>query len=131
MCYNNIGVKVTINSCGGNWKDSRSADGVFTRTQDGCSVKYSLDGDECVLTVNGGTVTQERLGVQRVNITFEQGKTTQCTIGSGGLSGGFEVFTRKLETLYGKGGFKVSLEYESGADKEIINLTLTALYKNN
>ena len=131
MCYNNRNVKVTVTSRGGNWSDSKSSDGVFSLTCDGCIVEYCLDGDKCVLTVKKDAVTQERRGAQNVFITFERGKTTQCTIGSGGLSGGFEIFTRNIEILYGKGGFKVSLEYESGSDKEIINLSLVAVYKNN
>lgn len=129
MCYNNRNVKVTVTSRGGNWSDSKSSDGVFSLTGEGCKVKYSLDGDECVLTVNGNAVTQERRGEQNVFITFERGKTTRCTIGSGGLSGGYDIFTRNIEILYGKGGFKISLGYESGSDKEIINLSLVAVYK--
>lgn len=129
MCYNISSVRVTVNSHGANWKDSKSSEGEFSLTDSGCMLNYSLDGDKCVLTVNGETVTQERRGEQNVSISFERGKTTQCTIGNGGLSGGYEIFTRNIEIFYGKGGFKISLEYESGSEKEIINLSLTAVYK--
>ncbi len=129
MCYNNRNVRVTVNSRGSDWSDSKSSDGVLTLTPSGCKIVYYIDGDECVLSVDGGCVTQERCGEQNVRINFELGKRTQCVIGSGGLAGGYDIFTRRLETLSGKGGFRVELEYANGSDEEIINLTLSAVYK--
>lgn len=130
MCYNEK-VKVNINSCGGGWSDEKITEGVLTVADSGeISLAYALDGDSCNLTVKDGKVTQTRRGEQCVNVTFIKGLSTQCTVGSGGLSGSYEVFTRKLEYVSGKGGFRLSLEYLSGSDKELIRLTLTAVRKS-
>ena len=126
MCYNE-NVKVNIDSCGRGWTDKKTADGLLTEDKDGVKLFYEIDGDECTLTYKNGKAVQKRQGEQFVEIAFEQGQRTSCTVGSGGLSGSYEVFTNKLNFVSGKGGFKLSLEYTSGTDRELIKLTLTAV----
>ena len=121
--------RINIRSVGNGWTDNKLTEGEVTETKSGVIVKYPLDGDECILTVDGGKVTQQRTGGQFVKITFEEGAKTQCTIGSGGLSGSYEIFTRSLKFISGKGGYKLSLEYLNGSEGEIIKLTLTAVKK--
>lgn len=121
--------KVNISSAGCGWTDNKTAEGEITEADGAVIINYSLDGDECVLTVKDGVVTQERRGEQYVKITFEEGEKTQCAIGSGGLSGSFEIVTRSIKFISGKGGYKLSLEYLNGSDKELVNLTLTAVKK--
>ena len=123
--------KVNISSVGNGWTDEKSTEGEVTEADGAVIIRYTLDGDECVLTVNGNTVTQERRGEQCVKISFKEGESTQCVIGSGGLSGSYEIFTRSINFFLGKGGYKLSLEYLNGSEKEPIKLLLTAVKKGN
>lgn len=91
--------------------------------------KFSLDGDECVITVKDGKTLYERRGEQCVKIAFEEGKKTLCEIGCGGFCGSFEVFTKSLKIISGKGGYKLSLEYLNGNENQLIKLTFTAVKK--
>ena len=121
--------KVIIRSRGNGWTDEKVTEGKICETQSGVELVYSLDGDECVLRISNGKAVQERRGVQSLKITFEEGKYSDCVIGEGDMSGSYKIFTRKLEFLRGKSGFSLSLEYENGSDKEVINLVLTAYRK--
>lgn len=129
MCYNEC--KVNIRSVGNGWTDTKLTDGKFSEADGTVRINYLLDGDECRLTVEGKKVTQERRGGQYVKINFEEGKKTECVIGSGGLTGSFEIFTRSIRFISGKGGYKLSLEYINGSDKEPIKLDFTAVKKGN
>ena len=122
---------VNISSGGNGLTEEKTAEGEVTEADGAVRVKYNLDGDECVLTVKDKTVTQERRGEQCVKISFKEGERTQCVIGSGGLIGSYEVFTQSIKFLSGKGGYKLSLEYLNGSDKEPIKLLLTAVKKGN
>lgn len=125
MCYNK-NVKVTIKSEGGNWTDCKTSRGTLIKDGNGVKITYSLDGDECTLTVKGSVVSQERKGAQNVAITFEEGKRTLCTIGCGGFCGSFDILTRKINVNSSKEEFRLSLEYLNGSDNELIRLTLSA-----
>lgn len=119
--------KIIISSYGNGWSDEQACEGEVTFSGGAVAINYTLDGDNCMLTVDGGKVIQRRIGAQNVNIQFEEGKKTDCTFGSGGLSGSFEVLTKKIKFISGKSGLKLYLEYLSGNDREQINLTFTAL----
>lgn len=123
--------KVKISSVGNGWTDEKTTEGEIIESDGGVCIKYRLDGDECVLTVKDKTVTQDRHGEQCVKISFKEGERTQCVIGSGGLAGSYEVFTSSIIFFSGKGGYKLSLEYLNGSDKEPIKLLLTAVKKGN
>lgn len=85
--------KVTINN---------GKAGVFTSAGElnlgvkGFGLFYEIDGDRCVLTYANGVITQERFGSVRMKMVFAQGKETECTLGEGGFSGSFKVFTNKI-----------------------------------
>lgn len=121
--------KVVIRSRGRGWADERITEGSLCETGDGLRLNYSLDGDECVLYADPSKAVQERRGEQCVRVSFEEGKYTDCVIGVGGEYGSYKIFTRKSELLRGKHWFGLSLEYESGTDKELIKLDLTAYGK--
>ena len=121
--------KVIIKSRGNGWTDEKVTEGKICEIEDGVKLAYSLEGDECVLSLFSGKVIQERRGEQSLKISFEEGKYSDCIIGEGNLCGSYKIFTRKMEFLHGKNGFSLSLEYENGSDKEIINLFLTAYCK--
>lgn len=121
--------RINITSNGANWSDNKTCEGDVTFSDDTVIINYTLDGDKCTLTVGRGKVIQKRTGAQNVNVQFEEGKKTSCTLGSGGLSGSFEILTEKIKFVSGKGGLRLNLEYLSGNDREHVSLTLTALKK--
>ena len=123
--------KINISSAGNGWTENISADGTVTEDGGKIVIRYDLDGDECILTVHNGTAVQERLGVQRVKITFSEGEKTECSIGYGGFSGAYGIFTHSLEFVSGKGGCRLSLEYPNGSSEEHVKLTFTAVKKGN
>lgn len=122
---------VNINSKGAGWSDWRASDGEIFETAKGTVIRYALDGDRCELTLSDGKVMQTRRGEQCVTICFEEGKQTECIIGSGGFTGSFKIFTKSLKILSGKGGYRITIEYLSGVDGELINLSFTAMRKGN
>ena len=123
--------KISISSAGVGFKDFKTAEGEVTEEGGAIIFKYSLDGDSCVLTVRDGKATQERRGEQFVKIDFEEGVKTKCEIGNGGFCGSYEVYTKSLKFISGKGGYKLSLEYLNGNEKQLIKLTFTAVKKEN
>lgn len=122
---------INIVSCGRDWKDDITTEGDVHLTDDGLlTVCYTLDGDECTLTVDGGKVVQRRRGVQNVHIEFEEGKYTDCTFGNGGFTGAYKIFTDKIKLIRSKAGMRLSLDYLSGDDREPVKLKFTALNKS-
>ena len=122
--------RIKIASFGTGWNDVRITEETTEMRGEEVKVDYSLDGDACTLTVNGGKAVQKRCGEQNVHILFEEGKTTECVFGNGGMSGSFLIFTNKIKLINSKGGFKLKLDYLSGWDREPVSLTFTALKKS-
>lgn len=131
MCNNDnlkpqtYGCTVTVLSQGDGWKDERKTDGTFTFDGKEVRLEYTLDGDKCLLTVNGHFVTQERTGVNNISLAFCEGERTECVFGNGNLKGSFEIFTEEIKLKIEETCFRLSLIYESGGSEKI-NLTLTA-----
>ncbi len=123
--------KINIRSAGNGWTENVSTDGTVTEDGGKTCIRYNLDGDECSFTLYNGKAVQERIGVQRVKITFSEGEKTECSIGYGGFSGVYEIFTQRLKFVFGKGGYGVSLEYINGSSEEAVKLTFTAVKKGN
>ena len=121
--------RINIVSSGRDWNDEISTEGDLTSADGLITVGYLLDGDKCTLTAEGGRIVQERRGGQNVHIEFEEGKYTECTFGSGGFTGKYEVFTDKMKMICTKAGFRLVLGYISGSDREYVNLKFTALKK--
>lgn len=119
--------KINITSRGRDWSDSKTCEGEVTFASGETIINYTMDGDACTLKTDGVKAVQSRVGEQNIYIEFEEGKKTQCTFGSGSLSGSFEILTKKIKFVSGKGGVKLNLEYLSGNDEEPVSLTLTAL----
>ena len=119
--------KVNIRSNGNGWVDERTATGTVSSGENAFTLNYFIDGDECALTYNDGKITQIRRGGNCLRLDFEEGKCTSCVIGSGEVCGSYEIYTRRINFLSGKGGYKLTLEYEGGADRELIILNLTAV----
>ena len=126
MCNNEYKCKVAINSQGDGWQDGQCTDGQLSSDGKRVQLKYKLDGDNCVLTFDGKTVTQTRAGENNLSLTFREGERTHCTLTSGGMNGSFEIFTDEIKSSVDKNNFKLFLKYSSGNDREKINLTLTA-----
>ncbi|MDE6598388.1 MAG: DUF1934 domain-containing protein [Clostridia bacterium] len=126
MCNNEYKCKVTINSQGDGWQDEQRTDGEFTNDGTRVQLKYKLDGDNCILTFDGKTVTQQRAGENNLSLTFREGESCECTLTSGGMNGSFEIFTDEIKYTVNENNFKLFLKYSSGGDREKINLKLTA-----
>lgn len=118
--------KIKIKSSGDGWTDNRTSIGEYS---DGgvTRFKYEIDGDECVLSVKDGVVTQIRKGDNEFALVFERDKTTKCVFGSGGMSGEYTIRTDKLKIYRGDGVFRLTLGYRLGDGDEIIKLIFTAV----
>lgn len=77
----------------------------------GFGLFYETDGDKCVLTYANGVLTQERFGGVQLKMIFAQGKETECTLGEGGLSGTFNVYTDKIYIVNDDRSVTVTLTY--------------------
>lgn len=118
-----------ILSKGEGWQDSRSVDGEIDIDEGVFILRYSLDGDSCLLKFKNKKVEQFRKGSQTIHIEFEKGEFTECIIGDCELCGSYKIFTKSLDCKIFSKGFRLMLEYESGEDKENISLLLTAYIK--
>lgn len=118
-----------ILSKGKEWQDRRNVVGEVDIGRDTLLLNYSLDGDSCSLKLKNGKVEQYRKGLQSIHIEFKKNEFTKCVIGDDGLCGSYQIFTKNLDFKIYTNGFKIMLEYESGGDKENINLVLTAYIK--
>ncbi len=121
---NGAACKVTVRSRGEGWQDEKITDGEYCFDGETAVLKYKLDEDDCLLTSDGKAVFQTREGAQNISLSFRKGERTQCTFGTGELSGSFEIFTDEIKFDSVDGGFKLFLEYTGGGGK--IKLSLTA-----
>ena len=101
------------------------SEGDLTVDERGFTLAYTIDGDNCLLTGRGGTVTQSRRGSLNTDATFVKGRRTAFVLSGGELSGEIPLITRSMEVSV-QGGLKLNIEYELGGAK--INLRLTADY---
>lgn len=133
MCYNEIDgqtrvpCSVKIVSKGDSLNEDISTGGVYRNIDGGVFVCYVSDGDQSTFFFKGGEAEYVRTGSQYIRMFFEQGKATRCEIGYGNMNGFFEVTTRKIEIVSDGNGHRVRLEYESGQDGDITELTFTVL----
>lgn len=99
--------------------------GKLTVYSDGFKLNYLLDGDECVMTCKGQTITQKRSGSLNTEITFIPNQKTQCILSDGALRGTVPVYTKNAVCVSGSNGVKVSLDYLLDGERK--NLSLTAI----
>ncbi len=96
--------------------------GVFTATGEleykanGFKLSYELDGDSCTLVFSNGVLSQARIGSLNVDLDFKEGLETQCRISDGALSGGFPLFTQKLEVAVSECGVNVFAVYDCSGE---------------
>ncbi len=74
-------------------------------------VGYLFDGDECLLSVKEGAITQSRRGAVSTDITFKVGERTECRIDGGEGDVFLEVDCLSLVREMFKSGERISLEY--------------------
>lgn len=114
--------KVTVSS-GAEAKKHMSS-GVLTAEENGFTLLYSIDGDNCVLSYNGSVLTQKRTGAFQTEISFCEGTETECGFSDSGFSGKLPVICERLEVISGKLGVNIKIKYDCGG--EGMNLILTA-----
>lgn len=116
MCYNDY----TLMKC--NVTLDNGEVGVFTATGEleykanGFKLSYELDGDSCTLVFSNGVLSQARIGSLNVDLDFKEGLETRCRISDGALSGGFPLFTQKLEVAVSEGGVNVFAVYDCSGE---------------
>lgn len=96
MCYNSkcsIEIKSTVDG----ETSVVSANGKVIKEPSEMRFDYSLDGDECTLTVTDSEVVQTRRGEHNIKLTFKKGEKTECLLGSGLFSGTVSVFTEDFQ----------------------------------
>ena len=124
MCYNS-NCKIEIKSCIDGTCNIISVKGAVMKMPAGVSFFYTLDGDECTLTVNDCVITQERRGGQNIRMVFRKGQQTECLLESGGFSGKFTVFTHDVHFIEGN-KITLSINYTIGEEK--VELGFSAEY---
>ena len=129
MCYNS-NCKIEITSRIDGTVNTVSATGKVIRTHSDIRFVYTLDGDDCTLSVCESEVVQIRRGEQNIKMTFRKGEKTDCFLESGGFSGIFSVFTDDLQCtmrdINGKIGtqiFKLLIVYMLGDQKTELNFS--------
>ena len=115
---------IEIISEGDGWESRITAEGRVKIAQ-AVEFSYPIDGDECTLSYINGVVTQRRVGGQNITITFKEGEETFCNLSSGGFSGSYGIFTRRLSFNSNGSGYLLSLEYLNG--DEPVTLTFKAI----
>lgn len=124
MVYNKSGkhnCKVTLS--GGDGGKKHQSTGVLTAEGKGFKLLYSIDGDECVLTYDGLTLTQKRAGAFQTEIVFSEGRQTECSFCEGGLTGKLPVNCKRLDVICGKLGVNIKINYDCGGQNIYLNLT--------
>lgn len=116
--------KITI--CGADGKIFTSF-GSLEYTDVGFDIDYSIDGDRCVLSSRGTTVTQSRRGAVNNDITFSENSETVCMLLSGELTGSVPVKTVELYAERTEKGAAVKIVYFLGGGKIRLNLSAELL----
>ncbi len=120
----NMNCKITI--CGADGKIFTSF-GSLEYTDVGFDIDYSIDGDRCVLSSRGTTVTQSRRGAVNNDITFSENSETVCMLLSGELTGSIPVKTVELYVERTEKGAAVKIIYFLGGGKIRLNLSAELL----
>lgn len=117
---------VKIQSSGNGWKDTRKVEGTLSAEGNVFAIDYTLDGDDCRFVFSGTEAFQTRSGSLEIQMRFCEGRQTQCVLATMQGTGGYSLFTKKINTQLTDRGVTVELVYLSGTDKEKITLRLTA-----
>ena len=120
--------RLTIISRGSEWESNISCCGRMKISDNSAVICYSMDGDECTLSLSPGRIEQVRKGSTNIRISFVEGGKTACILGDELLRGGYEVFTSRLSCIIKKFGAVARIEYLSGEDRERITLSVSATY---
>lgn len=88
---------------------------------------YTLDGDECILQNEDGSLHQSRKGVFNTEILFNEGKKTVCRIEDGGLCGEIPVYTDKIFREFNGADLKIKLYYSMGGEDCELKITACAV----
>lgn len=83
-------------------------------------VDYVFDGDPCKLIFRKDSLTQLHAGSTHLRIIFAEGKTTGCDFAEGGLSGGYKIFTQKLDISKKAGSISARVLYHPEGDESLI-----------
>lgn len=78
----------------------------------GVRAAYSFEGDKCLLSV-GGSVKYTRRGKVCCDFEFRAGKSTACSMESGGMRTDFTAETQRLSYTPSDGGFELKIKYKS------------------
>lgn len=118
--------RLTIVSEGDGW-NSRVDETAEAEISEGVAkFRYTLDGDDCELTVGDAFVRQSRKGSVPLKLTFRPRERTLCIVGDESLCGGYEIYTQCLSVTVAQFGCRADMTYLSGKDKEKIHLKIAA-----
>ncbi|MGN0817378.1 MAG: hypothetical protein ACI4L9_00275 [Candidatus Coproplasma sp.] len=108
--------KIKIKTVSPDGESLFGGDGEYTVNDGLRTVEYLYGGDPCKIIIRRGSLTQLHGGNTNLNITFAEGKTTECAFSEGGLSGGYKIFTRKLTFSERAGAISVRVLYRLADD---------------
>jgi uncharacterized beta-barrel protein YwiB (DUF1934 family) len=116
--------QIKIKSAGNDWENVHKGEAQFFQHENGFGVEYEYEGDTCKFVVDNHEAFQMRTGAIGVDIHFMLGRQTQCMFTTSHGTGGYSVYTKKLDYQLHERGALVDLVYLSGADKEKVTLHL-------
>lgn len=99
-------------------------DGEVTELADGIEVKYTLDGDECVLRFSGKAALYTRRGGVGLYMRLVAGERTECTVGAEGFTGDVPVYCEKACLKETDGGYEINLSYIFCGEKTDMKVTV-------
>lgn len=104
-----------------------ASSGSLVFTDAGFCVEYTLDGDKCNLSVADGKIFLSRKGGFNFEITFEEGKETECVLRRGGLSGAVPVKTLSFKIFKTPESAFIRMKYLFGGEERELILSAEAL----
>lgn len=119
--------KLTIFSMGKGWSNKVSDNAQMEVDENGVTIFYKIENDDCILTITDKFAEQERHGKLNIKLKFALNQTTECVIGEGGMQGGYEIFTTKYQCKIGKYGCSLDMSYLAGAEKERTDMTIRTM----
>lgn len=104
-----------------------SSDGELKFSDDGFTLEYVINGDDCFLAYSGGVLTQRRKGNVPLTLSFCAGRQTDCVLELNGSFGRTEVFTKKLDVKKYTYGVEINIRYTLGGESKALCISAQAL----
>ena len=118
-------LKITQTAGGESNVSLAEADGV--RVDGGMLFTYRYDGADYRLTLTEEKMSHSRLGEVCLEMNFERGKPTVCTLSDGANRGSFRIFTDRLRVQFNGACAKAECVFSDGTGGDATHITVIAI----